>query len=137
MPCLAISVSAVLVLSDRQTESQTDVDDRQPPSTDCSTCPLQHLWLSFLHFCWSYNLEFTARQSAQLSCWARSISKDSENSPVKFACCYFFVFSLHIRAIQMYIYLLSYLLTSFLTYLLTYLLTSRVSKFGLTGDSTL
>ena len=33
---------------------------RQPPSTDCSTCPLQHLRLSFLRFCWSYSLEFTA-----------------------------------------------------------------------------
>ena len=26
---------------------------RQPPSTDCSTCPLQHLRLPFLRFCWS------------------------------------------------------------------------------------
>ena len=31
-----------------------------PPSTDCSTCPLQHLRLPFLRFCWSYSLEFTA-----------------------------------------------------------------------------
>jgi len=33
---------------------------RQPPSTDCSTCSLQHLRLPFLRFCWSYSLEFTA-----------------------------------------------------------------------------
>jgi len=32
----------------------------KPPSTDCSMCPLQHLQLSFLRFCWSYSLEFTA-----------------------------------------------------------------------------
>ena len=35
---------------------------RQPPSTDCSTSPLQHLRLPFLRFCWSYSLEFTAIQ---------------------------------------------------------------------------
>jgi len=55
---------------------------RQPPSTDCSTCPLQHLWLSLLHFCWSYSLKFTAWQSAQFSCWARPVLTDSENPPV-------------------------------------------------------
>ena len=33
---------------------------RQPLSTDCSKCPLQHLWLLLLCFCWSYSLEFTA-----------------------------------------------------------------------------
>jgi len=27
------------------------------PSTDCSTCPLQHLRLSLLRFCWSYRLQ--------------------------------------------------------------------------------
>ena len=32
---------------------------RQPPSTDCSTCLLQHLRLSLLRFCWSYSLAFT------------------------------------------------------------------------------
>ena len=31
---------------------------RQSPSTDCSTCPLQHFRLSLLRFCWSYSLEF-------------------------------------------------------------------------------
>jgi len=30
---------------------------RQPPSTDCSTCPLQHLPLSLHRFCWSYRLQ--------------------------------------------------------------------------------
>jgi len=56
----------------------------QPPSTDCFTCLLQHLLLSLLHFCWSYSLEFTAWQSAQLSCWARPVLTDSEieNPPV-------------------------------------------------------
>jgi len=31
---------------------------RQPPSTDCSTCPLQHLRLPFLRFCWSNMLHY-------------------------------------------------------------------------------
>ena len=34
------------------------------------------------YFCWSYSLEFTAKQSAQSSCWARAVSTDSENPPV-------------------------------------------------------
>jgi len=55
---------------------------RQPPSTDCSTCPLQHFQLSFLRVCRSYSLEFTAWQSAQSSCWARPVSTESENQPV-------------------------------------------------------
>jgi len=29
---------------------------RQPPSTDCSTCPLQHLQLSLLRFCWYHRI---------------------------------------------------------------------------------
>jgi len=52
---------------------------RQPPSTDCSTCPLQHLRLSLLLIGWSYSLEFTAWQ---FSCWARPVSTDSENPSV-------------------------------------------------------
>jgi len=50
----------------------------QTPSTDCSTCPLQHLRLSLIRFCWSY----TAWQFAQSSCWARPVSTESENQPV-------------------------------------------------------
>ena len=61
---------------------------RQPPSTDCSTCLLQHLRLSLLRFCWSYSLAFTTWQSVQFSCWTRTVSTDSEKwKPTCFACC--------------------------------------------------
>jgi len=60
----------------------------QPPSTDCSTCPLQHLRLLLFRFCWSYSLEFTAWQSVQFSCWARPVLTDSENPP---DCLFFFL----------------------------------------------
>jgi len=53
-----------------------------PPSTDCSMCPLQHLRLSLLRFCWSYSLEFTAQQPAQSSCWTRPVLTEPENPPV-------------------------------------------------------
>jgi len=90
------SASAVQACRDRPSvspESRTDVPHRllrssvqrcrspapaicQPPSTDCSTCPLQQFWLSLLRFCWSHSLEFTAWQSAQCNCWARPVSTD-------------------------------------------------------------
>ena len=88
----------------------------------CSTCPLQYLRMSLLRFCWSYSVEFNAWQSAQFSCWARSISTDSENPPVFLLLVFcwqcvrgvFYIFAL-------YKCTFTYLLTNLLTYLLPYL----------------
>ena len=88
-----------------------------------STCPLQHLRLSFLRFCWSYSLEFTAYNSLRNP----AVGPEQFRRTLKtHLFCLLLAFRwqcvrgvLRIRTIQMYIYLL--------TYLLTYLLVLTVS----------
>jgi len=51
------------------------------PSTDCTTCSLQHVWFSCLRFCRSKSLELAAWVFALPSFWARArpASTASEN----------------------------------------------------------